>query len=166
MLYPRSQPFFWGFMSDPRNVAHAKKVTQEKKHHGMEASSEDASAVQPGKKPAAKKKGGPAIATAVPNDAAAGESSAGLSESTAPKPPPALDGSLIVLAKLKELEFHSRASLERLAALSLTVENELKQQEIVGPLGEVYSAQSAFQTKLTALIEVYKAECDRMQGDS
>ena len=30
----------------------------------------------------------------------------------------------------------------------------------------MYSAQSGFQTKLTALIESYKAECDRMQGES
>jgi hypothetical protein len=71
-----------------------------------------------------------------------------------------------VLPKLKELEFHSRANLERLAELTLTVEEELKQKHIVGPLGEVYSAQSALQTKLTALIEIYKVECDRMQGES
>ncbi len=31
---------------------------------------------------------------------------------------------------------------------------------------EVYSAQNAFQTKLTALIEAYMAECDRLQGES
>ena len=41
------------------------------------------------------------------------------------------EGSLVVLAKLKELEFHSRANLERLAELTLTVEDELKQKEIV-----------------------------------
>ena len=41
-----------------------------------------------------------------------------------------------------------------------------RSKEIVGPLGEVYSAQSAVQTKLTALIEAYKAECGRMQGES
>ena len=77
--------------------------------------------------------------------------------------PPALEGSLVVLAKLKEMEFHSRATLERLAELTMTVEDELKQTEIVSPLGEVYSAQNVFQTKLTALIEAYKAECDHMQ---
>ena len=88
------------------------------------------------------------------------------SESSTAKTPAALEGSLVVLAKLKELEFHSRANLERLAELALTVEDELKQKEIVSPLAEVYSAQSAFQTKLTALIEAYKAECDRMQGES
>ena len=53
------------------------------------------------------------------------------------KASPALDGSLVVLAKLKELEFHSRASLERLAELALTVEDELKQKEFVSPLAEV-----------------------------
>jgi hypothetical protein len=76
----------------------------------------------------------------------------------------ALEGSLAVLAKLREMEAHSRATLERLAELGLTVEDELKQKEIAATLGEVYSAQNAFQTKLTALIESYKAECDRMQG--
>ena len=70
-----------------------------------------------------------------------------------------------MLSKLKEMEFYSRANLERLAELTLTVEPELKQKEIVGPLGEVYSAQNAVQTKLTALIESYKVECDRMQGE-
>jgi hypothetical protein len=151
-------------MSDPRNVAHAKKVTQEKKHHGAEGRS-DASALQPGKKPAATKRRDPDIAPAALTDAPAGDSAVP-SASATPKPPPALEGSLVVLAKLKELEFHSRATLERLAELALTVESELKQKEIVGPLDEVYSAQSAFQTKLTTLIETYKGECDRMQAES
>jgi hypothetical protein len=152
-------------MSDPRNVAHAKKVTQEKKH-GAEAGHDDAHGVQPGKKPAAaKKKGGPAGSAATPGDNASAEN-VPASDSPEPKPPAALEGSLVVLAKLKELEFHSRTSLERLAELALTVEDELKQKDIVSPLADVYSAQSAFQTKLTTLIETYKAECDRLQGES
>jgi hypothetical protein len=113
----------------------------------------------------AKNKGGAVEHAAGPDDVSA-QKSAVPSPSPTPKPPAALEGSLVVLAKLKELEFHSRANLERLGELTLTVEDELKQKEIVGPLGEVYSAQSAFQTKLTALIETYKAECDRMQGES
>ena len=125
-------------MSDPRNVAHAKKVTQEKKHHGTDAKMEDTPAAQPGN-------------TTV---------------SLTPKPAAALEGSLAVLAKLKDMEFHSRANLERLAELVLTVEDELKQKEIGGPLSEVYSAQNLFQSKLTVLIEAYKAECDRMQSES
>jgi hypothetical protein len=153
------------FMSDPRNVAHAKKVTQEKKHHGTGASPEDAPAVRPGKKPsvAKNKKTDVARPVVVSNETAAGEIAVP-SEGSTVKTPAALEGSL-VLAKLKELEFHSRANLERLAELALTVEDELKQKELLSPLAEVYSAQSAFQTKLTALLEANKAECDRMQGE-
>jgi hypothetical protein len=127
-------------MSDPRNDAHDKKVTQEKKHHSTAVILEDAPALPAGK-------------SAEPGASA-----------TAKPPSAALEGSLVVLGKLKELEFHSRASLERLAELTLTVEDDLKQKEIVGPLGEVYSAQSVFQTKLTGLIDAYKAECDRIEG--
>lgn len=92
---------------------------------------------------------GPAVLTGVP---------------TAP-PSAALEGSLAVLAKLKDLEFQSRGHLERLAELALTVEDELKQKHLAGPLSEVYSAQSAVQTALTALLEAYKAECERLQGN-
>lgn len=121
-------------MSDPRNAAHAKKVTQEKKHQT------------------------PAVALKEPDSVPASATP----ESAAPA---GLDASLVVLAKLKDLEFHSRANLERVAELTLTVEDELKQSEMVSPLAEVYSAQGVFQTKITALIEAYKAECDRMQGE-
>lgn len=121
-------------MSDPRNDAHDKKVSQEKKH-GKDEPAES-----------------PATPAAAPD------------ETPALVPNAALEGSLVVLAQLKDLEFHSRAHLERLAELALTVEDELKQKALVAPLGEVYSAQSAVQTKLTALIDAYKAECDRMQG--
>ena len=38
-------------MSDPRNVAHDKKVLQEKKHHGEDPSAHTVEKVQPGKKP-------------------------------------------------------------------------------------------------------------------
>jgi hypothetical protein len=38
-------------MTDPRNVAHDKKVQQEKKHHHQEIAPGADQAVQPGKKP-------------------------------------------------------------------------------------------------------------------
>jgi hypothetical protein len=38
-------------MTDPRNIAHDKKVQQEKKHHHVEVSPGAEHAVQPGKKP-------------------------------------------------------------------------------------------------------------------
>ena len=120
-------------MSDPRNSAHAKKVTQAKK-----------------------KKHEPA--------AGGSAGSAALSEVATAVSSPALEGSLAVLAKLKDLEFQSRAHLQRLAELGLTVEDELKQKELAASLTEVYTAQNAVQTALTTLIEAYQTECDRLQG--
>jgi hypothetical protein len=38
-------------MTDPRNIAHDKKVAQEKKHHHVEVSPGAEHAVQPGRKP-------------------------------------------------------------------------------------------------------------------
>jgi len=139
-------------MGDPRNVAHAKKVTQEKHHKGDAAHSR-----QPGKKAQPAKK----------NQAVAEQSSAAKTAEIAKpeqKPDAAkLEKSLAVLAKLKELEFHSRSNIEKLAELSLTIEEELKQKAFVESIGDVYSAQEAFHSKISALIEAYQAECDRLK---
>ena len=139
-------------MGDPRNVAHAKKVTQEKHHKGDAAHSH-----QPGKKAQPARK----------NQAVAEQSSAAKTAEIAKpeqKPDAAkLEKSLAVLAKLKELEFHSRSNIEKLAELSLTIEEELKQKAFVESIGDVYSAQEAFHSKISALIEAYQAECDRLK---
>ena len=139
-------------MGDPRNVAHAKKVTQEKHHKGDPAHSR-----QPGKKAQPARK----------NQAVAEQSSAAkTAEIAKPEQKPdaiKLENSLAVLAKLKELEFHSRSNIEKLAELSLTIEEELKQKAFVESIGDVYSAQEAFHSKISALIEAYQAECDRLK---
>jgi len=139
-------------MGDPRNVAHAKKVAQEKHHKGDAAHSH-----QPGKKAQPAKK-----------DQAVAEESSTAKTAETPKPeqkPDAakLEKSLAVLAKLKELEFHSRANIEKLAELSLTIEEELKQKTFAEPIEEVYSAQEAFHSKVSTLIEAYQKECDRLK---
>ena len=74
-----------------------------------------------------------------------------------------VEKSLAVLSKLKELEFHSRGNIEKLAELSLTIEEELKQKNFAEAIGAVYSAQDAFQSKILALIEAYEAECARLR---
>jgi hypothetical protein len=125
-------------MGDPRNVAHAKKVSQEK-HHKSDAA--------PSPKPGKKKQ-------AVEGSAAKPDQ----------KPDPTqLEKSLALLAKLRELEFHSRANIEKLAELSLTIEDELKQKAFVESIGDVYSAEEAFHSKISTLIEAYQAECDRLK---
>ena len=82
---------------------------------------------------------------------------------TQPLEPTQLEKSLVVLSKLKELEFHSRANIEKLAELSLTIEEELKQKAFAEGIGTVYAAQDAFQSKIVKLIEEYEAECARLK---
>jgi len=131
-------------MGDPRNVAHAKKVTQEKHHKGDAAHSPKQ----------AKKKRAVESSAVEPTQAA----------KPGQKPDPTqLEKSLALLAKLRELEFHSRANIEKLAELSLTIEEELKQKAFVESIGDVYSAQEAFHSKVSALIEAYQKECDRLK---
>jgi hypothetical protein len=143
-------------MGDPRNVAHAKKVSQEKHHKHKEG----ASAAEPAKKAhLAKKEQTSPEERPVPATREAAK--------TDQQPDAAqLEKSLAVLSKLKELEFHSRANIEKLAELSLTIEEELKQKAFAPAIGAVYSAQDAFQSKILKLIEDYEAECARLSGSA
>ena len=143
-------------MGDPRNVAHAKKVVQEKHHKHKDVSKAEAAASRPDKKVQTEKK----------KQAVAGESAAPKAEAEKPAQPPdsaQLEKSLAVLSNLKELEFHSRANIEKLAELSLTIEEELKQKQFAEAIGAVYSAQDAFQSKIVKLIEAYEVECARLR---
>ena len=127
-------------MSDPRNSAHKKKVTQEKAHHPS-AQAEAASAV----------KSTPAKGPAPTEAAKEAHNQADFEKSTA------------VLSKLKEMEFHSRANIETLAGLTLTIGDELKQKEFSTPIDALYAAQDGFQTKIAALIENYRAKCESLK---
>jgi len=143
-------------MGDPRNVAHAKKVTQEKHHKAKHA--QKAGAPQPVKK------------------AKIEETKAPTEQSNTPKPEvekpvqspdsAQLEKSMAVLSTLKDLEFHSRSNIEKLAELSLTIEEELKQKTFAEAIGAVYSAQDAFQSKILKLIEDYEAQCTRLSGSA
>ena len=128
-------------MGDPRNVAHNKRVAQEKHHKGAE----------PGKKKHATSEGG-------------GAAQSGETPKQDHKPDPTQhEKSLAVLAKLREMEFHSRGNIEKLAELSLTIEDELKQKAFVESIGDLYSAQDAFHSKIATLIEAYQAGCERLK---
>ena len=77
--------------------------------------------------------------------------------------PGELEKSVAVLSKLKDLEFHSRANIETLAGLTLTIDDELKQKEFVDPIGALYAAQDAFQTQIAALVASYEAKCESLK---
>jgi hypothetical protein len=134
-------------MSDPRNVAHAKKVTQEKHHQGKG---------KPGKE-----KKSPGAVQNQPVETAPAPANAEAAK--AERKPGDLEKSLAVLSKLKDLEFHSRANIETLAELSLTIEEELKQREFSEAIGALYSAQEAFHSKIAAFIETYQTKCESLK---
>ena len=136
-------------MSDPRNVAHQKKVTQEKHHQKT----------KPAAKPRAEKR---SPETEQNQSAETGPTAAG-AENAKEAQVVDLEKSLAVLAKLKDLEFHSRANIETLAQLSLTIEEELKQREFSEAIGAIYSAEEAFHSKIVAFIETYQAKCESKQ---
>lgn len=122
-------------MSDPRNVAHAKKVKQEKEH---------------------------ARAEAVPNKKAEDKAPAGgavnVEQGAAD-----LEKSVALLSRLKEMEFHSRANIETLAELILTIDDELKQKEFSDPMGGLYATQDQFQTRITELIQNYETHLETLK---
>lgn len=129
-------------MSDPRNVAHNKKVTQEKHHKQTEAAAKPRVRGEKEKEPGA-------TAQETPG---------------AEHGPSEHEKSVAILSKLKEMEFHSRGNIEALAQLTLTIEDELKQGEFSEPIGALYSAQDAFHAKIEALIETYGAKCEQLKG--
>lgn len=137
-------------MSDPRNAAHDKKVAQEKKHHSSKkhASSEQDAA--------------PHDHEATPSETAAADANTNTTPA-AKGPAPELEGSLVILAQLKDLAFHANAHQGRLAEMMLTVEDKLKQKELAATMGDLYALQAELHDKLTAFITEYSAECDRLQ---
>lgn len=135
-------------MSDPRNVAHDKKVKQEKEPQ-KRASSSGAKA-RKGKKAAAQ------------NDAAESTPAAPEAAKIA-RFPGDLERSVAVLSKLKDMEFHARANIETLAGLILAIEDKLKQKEFSEPISALYSTQDGFRTQIAALIEKYEAKCESLK---
>jgi hypothetical protein len=140
-------------MSDPRNVAHDKKVRQEKAHH------ENAPAAGATSK---KKKRAPKSAEVVATDDANKET-ASPEKQPVEQAPGDYEKSQTVLSKLKDMEFHSRANIEALAGLILTIEEELKQKEFSGPIGDIYAAQDGFHTKIAELIQTYEKKIESLQ---
>jgi len=108
-------------MGDPRNVAHANKVTQEKQQHEAKHA-QKAGASRPAKKAQI------ADTNSAPNQ-----------QRSALKPDARKAGSTRRFGAAREIarcslqvkelvEFHSRSNVEKLAELSLTIEEELKQK--------------------------------------
>jgi hypothetical protein len=144
-------------MGDPRNVAHSKKISQEKHHKEKHPPKAGAARSQPTKDVQADKKPASVVESPAKSDVA---------KPAQPVEPTQVEKSQVVLSKLKELEFHSRANIEKLAELSLTIEEELKQRSFSEGIAAVYAAQDAFQSKIVELIGAYETECARLSGQA
>ncbi len=140
-------------MSDPRNVAHDKKVAQEKEH---EQTAPDAAGERKSRK---RKK--PTTTDEQVSEGTAPPSAAAPAKQE--QTPGELEKSVAVLSKLKEMEFHSKANIETLAELTLTIEDELKQREFSEPISALYSTQDGFQSKIATFIESYEAKCESLK---
>jgi hypothetical protein len=130
-------------MSDPRNVAHDKKVKQEKSHQQASGAGAKSKKRRGLKNEGTEREG-------------ASQAEAPAAAPVAEQAPGDFEKSQAALSKLKEMEFHSRANIEALAQLTLTIEDELKQKEFSGAIGDIYAAQNAFQSKIAELIHSYE----------
>jgi hypothetical protein len=140
-------------MSDPRNVAHDKKVKQEKAHEKPESDSGGKAGKTRRKK----------AVVAVNRDNGSESTSGPATPPTVEQAPGELEKSVAVLSKLKEMEFHSRGNIETLAGLMLSIDDELKHKEFSEPVGALYSAQDRFQTQIAAIVESYSTKCESLK---
>ena len=72
-----------------------------------------------------------------------------------------LEQSRKYIQQLKDIEFHTRDYLEKLAAMELTVEDQLKQKENAQEIGEIFSHLSHAKEHLTDFVEKWEMECNR-----
>lgn len=69
------------------------------------------------------------------------------------------------LSQFKEMSHRAKLRIEKLAELSLIIEDELKQKEYADRVGELFGIANNFEDKLESLIHDYEIERNRMQNE-
>ena len=69
------------------------------------------------------------------------------------------------LSQFKEMSHRAKLRIEKLAELSLVIEDELKQKEYADRVSELFSIANSFESKLEELISDYEIERNRMQNE-
>jgi len=69
------------------------------------------------------------------------------------------------LSQFKEMSHRAKARMEKLAELSLIIEDELKQKEYAERVSELFGIASDFESKLDELIRDYEIERNRLQNE-
>lgn len=68
-----------------------------------------------------------------------------------------------LVSQLKEMEHYSRSNIEKLTAMCLQLEDELKMKKASDQVAKLLNAQHAFEDQAKAVVEALEAECARLE---
>lgn len=69
------------------------------------------------------------------------------------------------LEQFKEMSHRAKARIERLAELSISIEDGLKQKEFADRVSDLFGIANQFEDKLESLIEDYEIERNRIANE-
>lgn len=67
------------------------------------------------------------------------------------------------LSQFKEMEHRAKLRIEKLAELSLKLEDEMKQKAFADRVSELFDLANQFQNKMDSLIDDYEMERNRIE---
>lgn len=70
------------------------------------------------------------------------------------------------LSQFKEMSHRAKARIERLAELSLVIEDDLKQKEFADRVSDLFGISNTFEEKLEELISDYEIERNRIENEA
>ncbi len=69
------------------------------------------------------------------------------------------------LSQFREMSFRAKGRIEKLAELSLTIEDELKQKQFADRVSELFGISTQFEEGLEKLIHDYEIERNRIENE-
>jgi len=69
------------------------------------------------------------------------------------------------IEQFKQMSFRARARIERLAELSMVIEDELKMKEFADRVSDLFGLSNQFEEKLELLIGDYEIERNRIENE-
>lgn len=69
------------------------------------------------------------------------------------------------ISQFKEMSHRAKMRIEKLAELSLVIEDELKQKEYAERVSELFGIANQFEDKLDSLIHDYEIERNRIRNE-
>jgi len=69
------------------------------------------------------------------------------------------------ISQFKEMSHRARLRIERLAELSMVIEDDMKQKEYADRVSELFGIAASFEEKIESLIHDYEIERNRIQNE-